>query len=198
MWTINIHVPGQNLQEYTLTPGNNIIGRDKSNDIVLDRPSISRQHARINYDSDKDTASLQDLSSTNGTFVNNKQISSPYALQHQDIIHMGSATLKAHQHTTHETIHPEQLSEGTHPITKELLLGALDLHAVLLYEIAERLNTILDLNQALTEVASMIKKHMNGTILFWRPMNTKLKMGLFVHFTRQSQRTAARAISRIF
>lgn len=162
MWTLRIHIPGYRLQEYSLLPGKNIIGRDKGNSIILDRPSISRQHAQIDYDSNNDTATLLDLSSTNGTFVNNQQINSRYTIQHRDTIHIGSVTIKVHHHTTKDSSTTAELSEGTHPITRELLLGALDLHTVLLYEVAERLNTITDLNKALTEVSSLLKKHMGA------------------------------------
>ena len=48
------------------------IGRRDDNDVVLNRPGISRHHARL--ERDKGTYRLFDLDSTNGTLVNGKEI----------------------------------------------------------------------------------------------------------------------------
>jgi len=49
------------------------IGRDASqNDVVIDEPSVSRQHARIRLEAGRFV--LYDLASSNGTFVNGQQI----------------------------------------------------------------------------------------------------------------------------
>jgi pSer/pThr/pTyr-binding forkhead associated (FHA) protein len=45
-----------------------LIGRDPDNDIVLDQPVISGRHARIVWDDGQ--ATIEDLGSTNGTFLN--------------------------------------------------------------------------------------------------------------------------------
>jgi len=44
----------------------------------------------------------------------------------------------------------------TRPLTRDLLLASVDQHAVLLYEVASRLNTILDLKTAIQEVAKLL------------------------------------------
>ncbi|MDO9254562.1 MAG: FHA domain-containing protein [Bacteroidales bacterium] len=49
------------------------IGRDKSNDIEINEPRISRNHAIIN-DLGNGTYEIKDLGSTNGTFVNGERI----------------------------------------------------------------------------------------------------------------------------
>ena len=46
---------------------------------------------------------------------------------------------------------------GTQPLTRDLLLESLDQHAVLLYEVAGRLNTIIDLETALREVSNLLR-----------------------------------------
>ena len=49
------------------------IGRSSSNDYTLTSPAVSQQHAILTiYDDGR--ASIKDLNSTNGTFVNGKKI----------------------------------------------------------------------------------------------------------------------------
>jgi len=58
--------------EWTLEPGEYILGRYPSNDIVIPDPYVSRRHARIYY---KDGEwYIEDLDSTNGTIINNEDI----------------------------------------------------------------------------------------------------------------------------
>ena len=56
-----------------------VLGRDDVADIVLDDPGISRRHSEIRVTTDGPhlvAASIRDLNSTNGTFVNSERISS--------------------------------------------------------------------------------------------------------------------------
>lgn len=50
------------------------IGRKLSNDIVLNKPLISRNHAEVTYDGENYT--ITDLGSTGGVFLNSKKIES--------------------------------------------------------------------------------------------------------------------------
>jgi pSer/pThr/pTyr-binding forkhead associated (FHA) protein len=52
---------------------------------------VSRRHARIRVDAD--VAQLEDLDSTNGTFLNRAPLRSPTALQDGDIVRVGSLRL---------------------------------------------------------------------------------------------------------
>ena len=54
---------------WQLAEGDNIIGRDPRSDIWLDAPGVSRRHAIIRVDSRNRRALLEDLGSTNGTFI---------------------------------------------------------------------------------------------------------------------------------
>lgn len=75
------------LQEYQIKTGQTVtIGRSQSNDIVIDNMSVSGLHARI--DSVSATFILTDLESTNGTFVNEKLIST-HTLRDKDLILIG-------------------------------------------------------------------------------------------------------------
>jgi pSer/pThr/pTyr-binding forkhead associated (FHA) protein len=66
------------------------IGRDKSNDIVIDNLAVSTFHAKI--ESLGSRFALVDLKSKNGTFVNKKLVSSHW-LKDGDIIHIGKHSI---------------------------------------------------------------------------------------------------------
>jgi ABC transport system ATP-binding/permease protein len=70
-----------------------LIGRLPHNDVVLDHPTISRFHARITRHNDSTV--LEDLESTNGTFVNGERISpgTSHYLRRGDAVHIGAVKL---------------------------------------------------------------------------------------------------------
>lgn len=55
-----------------------ILGRDETNDIVLPDAEVSRKHSRLTYSPQGYV--LEDLGSTNGTFVNAERLSGPHLL----------------------------------------------------------------------------------------------------------------------
>lgn len=59
-------------ERYPLLAARTTIGRDDTADIILDDPGISRHHSevRVTYDGPHLVATLRDLESTNGTYVN--------------------------------------------------------------------------------------------------------------------------------
>jgi len=69
------------------------IGRVASNDIQINNPAVSKHHARIiekqgNY-------LIEDLKSTNGTYLNTVRIISRY-LKNDDVINIGKYTMVVH------------------------------------------------------------------------------------------------------
>jgi predicted component of type VI protein secretion system len=64
-----------------------LIGRDVTNDIVLGDAEISRQHARLTRTPGGFV--LEDLGSTNGSFVNSERLMAPRVLNPGDIIGFG-------------------------------------------------------------------------------------------------------------
>jgi pSer/pThr/pTyr-binding forkhead associated (FHA) protein len=64
------------------------IGRDRSNDILIEDASISRSHAEIFIDDEKNIF-LTDLNSTYGTFVNGIRILEPVVLNTNDKVTLG-------------------------------------------------------------------------------------------------------------
>ena len=84
---ITINKNSLSLDELQLEHGTITIGRAADNDIFLDDPALSSHHAKIVT---LFTAShIEDLNSTNGTFVNGKSIAE-HTLHSGDIITLGS------------------------------------------------------------------------------------------------------------
>jgi pSer/pThr/pTyr-binding forkhead associated (FHA) protein len=89
------------------------IGRNESNDIVIDNLAVSSNHARI--ESVSASFIIKDLQSTNGTFVNEKLVSA-HGLRNNDVILIGKHTLlfdrsDLDQHATRDE--SEDLDEKT-------------------------------------------------------------------------------------
>ncbi len=68
------------------------IGRATTNDIVVSDQTVSRQHAQLIVD-DLGQATLIDLGSANGTFVNGKRLTDPRRLDPSDIVKVGEYLL---------------------------------------------------------------------------------------------------------
>lgn len=67
------------------------IGRGLNNDIVLEDPRISRQHAQVRFRSRRFL--ISDLGSTNGTYVNGVPVTTEQILRHGDIVSLGGLEL---------------------------------------------------------------------------------------------------------
>ena len=67
-----IQLQGKDIKEKSLGHGHVLIGRSKLCDVCVDRPNVSRHHALIVYSGDK--ATLIDLDSTNGTYVDGYRV----------------------------------------------------------------------------------------------------------------------------
>jgi pSer/pThr/pTyr-binding forkhead associated (FHA) protein len=63
------------------------IGRDSTNGVVINDAEISRRHARLSFQGGKYV--LEDLGSTNGTFVNGQRLAGPRVLKAGEVISFG-------------------------------------------------------------------------------------------------------------
>jgi predicted component of type VI protein secretion system len=63
------------------------IGRDPTNSITINDAEISRRHARLSYQGGKYI--LEDLGSTNGTFVNGQRLAGPRVLKSGEVVSFG-------------------------------------------------------------------------------------------------------------
>ena len=86
-----LSLDGTVLAEYNMNKERYTIGRLPDNDIRIDNPSVSGHHSLIiNILND---SFLEDLNSTNGTYVNGKLIKK-HAMQHGDVITVGHHQLR--------------------------------------------------------------------------------------------------------
>jgi diguanylate cyclase (GGDEF)-like protein len=156
-WSLIIRSSNEGLQEYNLNPGCNKLGRDFSNNIVLHDNAASSQHAELYYDQIANTVTIRDLDSTNGTFVNGKRINEPQTLGNEDQIRVGYRLITIVQSKIgspqRQTTPPARTK-----VTGELILESIDQYGVLLHEVGQRLINMPDLDNALTEIAALIKR----------------------------------------
>jgi pSer/pThr/pTyr-binding forkhead associated (FHA) protein len=80
-----------------LSPGVTTIGRDPASGLWLDVPSVSWRHAHIVVEGQ--TAVVEDLGSTNGTFLGGRRLRPRAMLRHGDELVFG--TVQATFGTTH-------------------------------------------------------------------------------------------------
>lgn len=74
-------------QVYELTNEVTNLGRDITNDIVINDREVSRHHLR--FTSGADGYTLEDLGSTNGTFINGKRVTGAVSLKNGDMVGLG-------------------------------------------------------------------------------------------------------------
>ena len=72
----------------------NFVGRDRGCSVRIDSPSLSRRHACIVIDGAH--ATLEDLGSKNGTYVNARPVSQPVVLKDGGRIQAGSVEMTYH------------------------------------------------------------------------------------------------------
>ena len=157
MWHLVIEALNTPQKRLDLRSGITRIGRGSTNDILVDDSAASRFHAYIEYKPEIKTLTLTDLQSTNGTYLNRDCISRPTPLKNKDTIRIGQVLLHLENENEVRTA-----AMNTQRFTRALVLESVDNNALLLYEVAQKLNTILDLPTALVETAELIKKYMNA------------------------------------
>lgn len=74
---------------YPLTQGAIVLGRNPSCQVVINFPNVSGHHAQLNWDGHQFV--VQDLGSTNGTFVNGYRLTEPVQFRPGDVLSLGGS-----------------------------------------------------------------------------------------------------------
>jgi diguanylate cyclase (GGDEF)-like protein len=117
-------------KRYPLESSEVTLGRGINAEIVIDEQSVSRQHAQITMEDDR--VILQDLNSSNGTFVNDKRITAPCDLHDQDVLRLGTILIKYFAQDNIDSIIQDKIYRmatidgGTQIFNKKYLLESLD------------------------------------------------------------------------
>lgn len=91
---VTMHFKDMDLGEFSIDKGGSLtIGRKETNKVVIDNLAVSGQHAKI--DALDDGYLLTDLQSKNGTFINDKPVTTHW-LQPGDVITIGKHKLVFH------------------------------------------------------------------------------------------------------
>ena len=77
--------------DWLLAEGSNLVGRERDCAVRIDSPSVSRHHARILVIQGE--ATVEDLGSKNGTYVNEEAVKTPVALEDRVEIRVGSVKM---------------------------------------------------------------------------------------------------------
>jgi adenylate cyclase len=161
MWVITIRSPDGEPREYVLKPGVNTVGRKLANDIVVSDPSASRNHAEVNLDHENNQATITDLDSTNGTFLNRRKLEGVKPLKDRDVIRIGTCLISVRSEDADQRA-DDRIASGTRPLTRELVLESFDSNAVLLFDIARQLNSLMEMDVALEKVTELIRASMGA------------------------------------
>ena len=84
-WRLRLRWPGGSAE---LGPGEHVVGRDAKAAVCVVSPSVSRRHALLRVGTEG--ATVEDLGSKNGTFLNEAPAGSPRALADGDEVRVGS------------------------------------------------------------------------------------------------------------
>src|SRR5277367_5678122 len=86
-----VSIDGVVIKDVTLAKDRTTLGRRPYNDIVVDNLAISGEHAVLHMTGAD--VYLEDLNSTNGTYVNGRAIKKQ-ALEHNDIVEVGKYKIR--------------------------------------------------------------------------------------------------------
>ena len=97
-------------QTYDLNKDVVTIGRDITNDIVINDPEVSRHHLRFTQVASG--YNIEDLGSTNGTFINGQRISGSKPLNNGDMIGLGETVTLGYEMVRGQSAAPPEDGGG--------------------------------------------------------------------------------------
>ncbi len=92
--SITLHVMDQEGIENTFNQPEFFIGRDPQADFLITDETLSAIHARVFYKNEQ--WMIEDYQSTNGTFINDERVSTPFVLVEGDEITCGRVNIRVH------------------------------------------------------------------------------------------------------
>ena len=94
-------------RKYDLEDGKTIIGRSSKSDIQIDHDSVSRQHVKVTVEEGR--VSIEDVGSTNGTFLNDASLDGKVGLRNNDLIKVGRTVFKFIAHNNIEAAYHDEI-----------------------------------------------------------------------------------------
>ena len=92
MFSVTIRDKGGQVYTFHFDKPEILIGRVKGNDVILPKQNISKRHALVRVQGT--TFIIEDLGSTNGTYVNGHRIQTPVQVGTDDKVHLGDFLLQ--------------------------------------------------------------------------------------------------------
>jgi len=115
---IEVRTDGEIAQELTFPLGRVIVGRSSDNEIFIKSKFVSRHHAQLV--SDENGCVIEDLNSTNGVFLGEKQVKK-YRLRDGDVVSLGVHELVYHDLRQQDGALEDQLDTQTDDVFDETL-----------------------------------------------------------------------------
>lgn len=156
MWSLMVRSPDAEMREVPLKEGKSTLGRSPEADIYIHDDSASRYHAQLTYEPQNNRLILQDLNSTNSTFVNGKQIIGPQILTHQDQIRVGRHLITVIS-AEYRKVGCNAKDKTKSIVTGDLMMKSIDNYAVLLHDIGYQLINIPELDKAFAKISETIR-----------------------------------------
>ena len=165
---------------YQLQPGEYVVGRGQDADIVLSDESVSRRHAIITITDSG--ATIVDLDSHNGTFINGQRVKSAQVLE-GDELRLGESrlVLEATAPSPQATVSIQVVTGTPGPAAPTTRLPTTALpedrrRLATLYEVGNAINAAADLPELLERVLSSLFEIVpaeRGAILLWDAANRR-------------------------
>lgn len=121
---------GDVFKRHPLNEGESLIGRGTDCQVIIQEPSVSRKHAKIVISDE--TVQIEDLGSSNGTFLNDKKVEQATILKHRDHIRFGNVLMRFNAYEDLETICEDEgwsrsvVDGGTQTFNKRYLMDNLE------------------------------------------------------------------------
>ena len=169
-------------KKLTLTGPTAIVGRDRAVEVTLNDQAVSRQHCQISVKGDKIV--VEDLKSTNKTYVNDTVITEPTPVTADDRIRVGETVMQAWltvDEKVEETVphHKPKTSARTLLIdSSNVMVEKISNNLDLMYRVNSAIHSIRNSKKLITRLLELIIDVIpadHGAILLYDQKSKKLK-----------------------